>query len=88
MEIDLTPEQKSFVHLGIEQGRFQRPEDAVRDALSLWEERERARVELLAEIDAGLVSLDGGQGVTFNSDEEIGDWMEGVKQRGRARLGK
>jgi putative addiction module CopG family antidote len=88
MEIDLTPEQRSFVHLGIEQGRFQRPEDAVKDALSLWEERERARVELLNEIDAGLASLDCGQGISLDSDEAVGDWMEGVKQRGRARLGK
>ncbi len=88
MEIDLTPEQNSFVHLGIEQGRFQRPEDAVKDALSLWEERERARVELLSAIDAGLDSLDSGQGVSLDGDDAIGDWMEGVKQRGRARLGK
>jgi putative addiction module CopG family antidote len=85
MDIQLTPEQDSFVHLGIEQGRFRHVEDAVRDALALWEKRERARVELLAAIDAGEDSFDDSEPV-LDSDEAIADWMEGVKQRGRARL--
>jgi Arc/MetJ-type ribon-helix-helix transcriptional regulator len=51
MEIELTPEQDSLVNLGIEQGRIQRREDAVRDAMTLWEKRERARIELLAELE-------------------------------------
>ena len=85
MEIELTPEQRSFVHLAIEQGRIRSAEDAVKDALGLWEERERARIELLAEIDAGDNSLDGGE-IPLDSEESIANWIDGVKQRGRARL--
>jgi putative addiction module CopG family antidote len=85
MEIDLTPEQRSFVHLAIEQGRFSHADDAVKDALALWTRRERARIELLAEIDAGINSFDGNE-MVLDSEESIVGFVEGVKQRGRARL--
>lgn len=62
MQVDLTPEQNSFVELGIQEGRFRSREDAVRAALALWEKRERARVELLASLDAAERSLDAGEG--------------------------
>lgn len=85
MEIKLSPEQDSFIHLAIEQGRFLRAEDAVKDALELWEKRERTRFELLSEIDAGDASFDGSE-VVLDSDEAIATWVDGVKKRGRARL--
>lgn len=85
MEIELTPEQKSFVHLGIEEGRFKRPEDAVKDALVLWEERERARVELLHAIDAGIRELDAGEGTVYTADS-IHELSEAVRQRGMVKL--
>lgn len=85
MDIQLTPEQDSFVHLGIEQGRFRHAEDAVRDALVLWEKRERARVELLASIDIGEASFDGTEEI-LESDEAITEWVEGIKREGRTGL--
>jgi len=85
MEIELTPEQDSFVHLGIEQGRFRHAEDAVKDALALWEKRERARVELLAALDEAEQSLDMGEGKTYTSDS-IHELAEAVGRRGVAKL--
>ncbi len=41
----------------IESGRLRREEDAVQEALSLWEERERLRAELLAGVDEAEASL-------------------------------
>jgi Arc/MetJ-type ribon-helix-helix transcriptional regulator len=41
MEVPLTPGQKAFVRRAVENGRLQSEEDAVREALSLGEERER-----------------------------------------------
>jgi putative addiction module CopG family antidote len=81
MEIQLTQEQNSFIDLGIKEGRFQQAEEAVKDALALWVSRERARLELLAEIDEGANSFDGSE-VTL----AIADFVEGIKQRGRARI--
>ena len=43
MEVRLTPDQEAFVRHAIESGRFHRAEDAVEEALLLWEERERKR---------------------------------------------
>src|SRR5205807_3638042 len=48
MEVDLTPDQTAFVRQAIKAGRLHRPEEAVREALSMWGERERRRAELLA----------------------------------------
>ena len=85
MEIDLTPEQKSFVHLGIEQGRFKDSADAVNHAMELWVERERSRLELLAAIDAGDASLEQDD-IVLDSDEDLAEFMKGIEERGRARL--
>jgi putative addiction module CopG family antidote len=68
MEIELTPEQDSFVHLGIEQGRFRHAEDVVRDALALWEKRERGRIELLASLDVAKLALDAGEGTDHTAE--------------------
>jgi putative addiction module CopG family antidote len=51
MEVRLTPDQEAFVRQAIESGRLHRAEDAVEEALRLWEERERTRAEILAAVD-------------------------------------
>jgi putative addiction module CopG family antidote len=85
MEVQLTPEQKAFIRQAIESGRIRREEDAVREALSMWEERERTRAEILAAVDEAEASLARGEGriITRESMREL---AESVKQRGRARL--
>jgi putative addiction module CopG family antidote len=56
VEVRLTPDQEAFIRQAIETGRFQRAKDAVEEALSLWEERERSRAEILAATDAAEAS--------------------------------
>jgi putative addiction module CopG family antidote len=86
MQIELTPEQDAFIQDAIEKGRFKNPADAVHRAMDLWVERERARLELIEAIEEGERSLDSGEYIDLDSDEAIAEMMEGVKQRGRARL--
>jgi putative addiction module CopG family antidote len=86
MEVRLTPDQEAFVRQGIESGRFHRPEDAVAEALSLWEERERTRAEILAAVDAAEASLARGEGRVIATEQDARDLANKVKQRGRARL--
>ena len=85
MEVNLTPDQKAFVRQAIDSGRFQREEDAVKEALALWEERERTRAEILVSVDEAEASLARGEGraITQESMRELAD---DVKQRGRARI--
>ena len=85
MEVQLTPDQRAFVRQAIESGRLHAEEAAVREALALWEERERTRVEILAAVDKAGASLARGEGriITEQSMRELSD---DVKKRGRARL--
>jgi Arc/MetJ-type ribon-helix-helix transcriptional regulator len=85
MEVNLTPDQKAFVRQAIESGRLHREEDAVQEALSLWEERERTRAEILTAVDVAEASIARGEGrpITQESMRQLADE---VKQRGRRRL--
>jgi Arc/MetJ-type ribon-helix-helix transcriptional regulator len=85
MEVQLTADQEAFIRQAIESGRLHRMEDAVEQAMSLWEERERRRLEILAAVDEAEASLARGEGriVTEESTREL---AEDVKRRGRARL--
>jgi putative addiction module CopG family antidote len=85
MEVRLTPDQEAFVRQGIEAGRFRQAEDAVQEALSLWEERERKRMEFLATLDDAKASLARGEGRVI-TQESMRELAEDVKRRGRERL--
>jgi len=85
MEVHLTPDQKAFVRQAIESGRLRREEDAVKEALALWEERERTRAEFLAKIDEAEASLARGEGRVI-TQESMRELAEEVHQRGLARL--
>jgi len=73
------------VRQGIEAGRFRQAEDAVQEALSLWEERERKRMEFLATLDDAKASLARGEGRVI-TQESMRELAEDVKRRGRELL--
>ena len=85
MEVQLTPDQKAFVRQAIESGRLHREEEAVKEALALWEERERTRAEILSAVDESEASLDRGEGRII-TQQSMRDLAAEVKQRGRDRL--
>jgi putative addiction module CopG family antidote len=85
MEVHLTPDQQAFIRNAIESGRIERQEDAIREALSLWEERERKRAALLATLDDAAASLDRGDGIPI-TQESMRELAGDVKRRGLARL--
>jgi len=57
MNVELTPDQRAFVEKAIESGRIGGEEESVQQALALWEERERRRLEIVAIIDEADASL-------------------------------
>jgi putative addiction module CopG family antidote len=85
MQVQLTPEQASFVDLGIQEGRFRDSEEAVRQALALWERQERARIELLASLDLAEQFVDAGEGESYTA-ATLRQLVESVEQRGMAKL--
>lgn len=69
----------------IEAGRLHGPEEAAKEAFSLWEERERRRAEILASVDIAEASLARGEGRVI-TEESMRQLAKDVSARGRARL--
>jgi hypothetical protein len=57
----------------------------VAEALALWEERERRRLEILAMVDEAEASLAGGEGREI-TEESMKALAEEIKQRLRRRI--
>ena len=85
MNVELTPDQRAFVQKAIESGRFSREEEAVQEALSLWEDRERRRLEIVAMIDEAEASLARGEGREFTK-ETTQALADEIKERLRRRI--
>ncbi len=85
MKVQFTPDQKAFISQAIDSGCFHREKATVQEALSLWEERERTRAEILTAIDVAEAFLARGEGRTI-TQESMGQPAEEVKERGPARL--
>lgn len=85
MDVQLTSGQKAFARRAIESGRLHTEEDAVQEALALWEERERQQAEFLLTLDDARTSLAHGEGRVI-TQESMRRLAEEVKERGRARL--
>ena len=85
MDVQLTSDQKAFARRAIESGRLHTEKDAVREALALWEERERQRAEFLVTLDDARASLARGEGRVITQDS-MRELAKEVKEGGRARL--
>ncbi len=84
MQIELTPEQDQMIRLGIEQGRYQDPTDAIHRAMNLWVERERMRLELLDSLDEAAASIEAGE-YTEYTEETLAQLPSVVANRCKAR---
>jgi putative addiction module CopG family antidote len=65
MNVELTPERKAFAQRAIESGRLNSEDNAVRQALALWEEHERQRAEFLLTLSEAKASVARGEAVTL-----------------------
>ena len=85
MEIALTPEAHDVIGQAVAAGHVKDAGEAVRQAVALWVEHERRRIELLSAIDQAETSItrDGGTAMT---EKSMGNLAADVKRRGRARL--
>ncbi len=85
MNVDLTPDQQAFVRDAIASGRLRSEAEAVQEALALWEDRERRRAEILADVDVAEAALARGEGMSITPDS-MRALADDVKQRGRTRI--
>lgn len=85
MNVELTADQREFVQRAIESGRINRAEEAVHEALALWEARECRRLEIVAMLDEADASLSRGEGRPL-TDESMKAMADDIKQRLRQRV--
>ena len=85
MDVQLTSDQQAFARRAVKAGRLQTEEDAVQEALALWEGRERRRIEFLTGIDDARAALARGEGREITTDS-MQLLSSEVRERGRARL--
>ncbi len=83
--MQLTSDQRAFVRRAIESGRLRTEQDAVAEALVLWEERERQKAEFLLTLEDARASIARGEGRVI-TQESMRELAEEVKTRGRAKL--
>ncbi|HUI84575.1 MAG TPA: hypothetical protein VL240_10140 [Candidatus Binatia bacterium] len=84
----MSDDQEAFIRQAIASGRFRDKEEAVQEALLLWEERERRRLEILASVDEAEASLQRGEGLTISSQEELEGFAREIRGRGLERLSR
>ena len=82
MEVQLTDDQKAFARQAVESGRYRREEDALQEALSLWERQARRRAEILAAVDQAEASLARGEGRRVTTQQETNQLADEIKRRG------
>lgn len=85
MHVDFTPDQHVLLRRAIEAGRFHSADEAVKEALCLWEQRERGRAEFLATLDEASAQIARGEGIPI-TQASMRELADDVKRRGRERL--
>jgi putative addiction module CopG family antidote len=85
MQIELTPAQAAFIEIGIQSGRFHDQDDALRQMLAEWEQKERRRLELLNSIRSALQSVDAGEGEIYTAASLPG-LVDSIEARGKRKL--
>lgn len=87
MEVSLTPDQKAFVRQAIDSGRLHDEQEAVQEALALWEERERLRAEITVSVESARAAHARGEGRPITA-EAMRQLTDEVKARGRQRIAR
>jgi antitoxin ParD1/3/4 len=87
MNVSLTPELERLVNEKVESGLYQTASEVVREALRLLKERDHAREQLRADVQAGFDQLARGESRTYKktSGRQL---AERIKSRGRAARAK
>ena len=87
MNVSLTPELERLVNEKVESGLYQTASEVVREALRLLKERDHARDQVRADVQAGFDQLARSEGRAYDrpSGRQLADR---IKSRGRAARAK
>lgn len=89
MNISLTPELESLVIEKVKSGNYNSASEVIREALRLLKEQDELkqirREELRREVMKGVEQIRRGEGVTFNSADELAEAIISRGKKGRAK---
>lgn len=80
------PDLKEFVLRKIASGEFGSADDFAVEAAELYREMDQRREELRVKIAEATAQIDAGEYIELNGEEELREFFEDVKRRGRERL--
>jgi antitoxin ParD1/3/4 len=87
-EVNLTDHFERFIEARVASGRFSNASEVVGEALRLLEHREaedKANIEWLrVAVKQGLDEIDHGQGIEFDSIEELGTFVDQIGEEAEA----
>jgi antitoxin ParD1/3/4 len=88
--VHLTEHFDSLIAAGIESGQFSNASEVVREGLRLLEQRQeedKAKIEWLrSAAQAGIDSLERGEGISFHSMDALTEHIRGIGRDARKRL--
>ena len=85
--MSLTPELEQLVNNRVQSGLYQTASEVVREALRLLKQRDEDRAALNADVRAGLLQLERGEGRAMDA-ASTRTLAAAIKKRGRARLAR
>ena len=86
MEVHLTPGQAALIREAVASGRLLREEDAAQEAMLLWEERERRRMQMNARVDSAAALLARGEDRIIKACKDVTQLAEEIRRRGSERF--
>ncbi len=86
MEVQLTPGQEALIREAVTSGRLRSEEDAVQEAMLLWEERERRHLKMHGRVDSAAATLARGEALVVKAFEDATQLAEEITRRGKKRF--
>jgi putative addiction module CopG family antidote len=83
---DLPSDLAQFVRQQVAAGRYQTEVEVVSHGVRLLQEREKKLEELRQMVLPALERLDRGEGIVLEGDDELREFFEAIKRRGKERL--
>lgn len=88
--VNLTEHFSAFVDRLVDSGKYESASEVMRTALRLLEQRteeEARKLKLLRKLaKEGLDSLDRGEGIKFNSADELGQYFDALGEKVARRI--
>jgi antitoxin ParD1/3/4 len=86
LAINLPPEIEQYVHQAVANGRYPNEQEVVVDAIRLLQDSDLRYQQLRTEIREALASVDRGEGIEIDIDEELTAFFDEIEADVEAQL--